>query len=94
MVEAGSMLYAAVTAWSALKITGDIALLGVRRKNVLVLGGSGGVGTMAVQMLRNWGANVVSTCSKDAVPLLNSLGIHDVFDYKSEDISDNLGKRK
>ncbi|KAL0278488.1 UNVERIFIED_CONTAM: hypothetical protein PYX00_000304 [Menopon gallinae] len=94
MVEAGSMLYAAITAWSALKITGDIAVVGVRGRNVLVLGGSGGVGTMAVQMLRNWGAKVVTTCSEDAIPLLRSLGAHDVFDYRSPDFHEQIGKRK
>lgn len=57
-MEAGSVLYTAVTAWSALKLTGDMFLLPARGKKVLVIGGSGGVGVMAVQLLKAWGAEV------------------------------------
>ncbi|KAG8237212.1 hypothetical protein J437_LFUL016049 [Ladona fulva] len=70
-VEAASVLYAAVTAWSALKITGDLCLQSAHGKKVLVLGGSGGVGSAAV----------VCTCSGDAIPLVESLGADAVIDY-------------
>lgn len=92
MIEAGSMLYAAVTAWSALKLTGGLAIIPATGKSVLVLGASGGVGTMAVQMLSLWGAHVVATCSSDAVPLLESLGVVDVIDYKALDSVEKIQK--
>lgn len=80
-VEAASLLYAAVTAWSSLKITGELCLQSANGKKVLVLGGSGGVGSSAIQMLKAWGSKVVSTCSTDAVPLVESLGADRVIDY-------------
>lgn len=88
------MLYAAVTAWSALKITGDLCLTSARDKNVLVLGGSGGVGSQSVQLLKSWGANVVATCNTDAVPLVESLGASEVVDYSQPDLFEKLGKLK
>ncbi|XP_066991829.2 reticulon-4-interacting protein 1 homolog, mitochondrial [Anabrus simplex] len=84
-LEASSILYAGVTAWSALKITGDLFLTPARGKNTLVLGGSGGVGTIAVQLLKAWGANVVTTCRTDATPLLEALGADRVIDYTLPD---------
>lgn len=58
LVEAASVPYAAMTAWSALKVTGDLCLSPAKRKRILVLGGSGGVGTAAIQLLKAWGAQV------------------------------------
>lgn len=62
MEEAASILYTAVTAWSALRITGDLLVTGARGKRILVLGAAGGVGSAAVQMGKAWGA-VVSLLS-------------------------------
>lgn len=58
MEEAASIMYAAVTAWSALRITGDLLITGARGKRILVLGAAGGVGSVAVQMAKAWGAEV------------------------------------
>ena len=54
--EAASFPYAGLTCWSAFKIVGNY--LDLENKRVLVLGGSGGVGTFAVQYLRAEGAEV------------------------------------
>lgn len=59
-MQAGSIPYAAVTAWSALKVTGDLCFSTPKGKRVLILGGSGGVGAAAVQLLKAWGAQVSS----------------------------------
>ncbi|KAE8747807.1 hypothetical protein FOCC_FOCC005420 [Frankliniella occidentalis] len=90
MEEAASIMYAAVTAWSALRITGDLLVTGARGKRILVLGASGGVGSVAVQMAKAWGAEVVGTCRTDAVPLVQSLGAHSVIDYALPDTIDRL----
>jgi reticulon-4-interacting protein 1 homolog, mitochondrial len=51
---------------------------------VLVLGGSGGVGTLAIQLLKYWGASVTSTCCSQAVPWLNeTVDLDDCVDYSS-----------
>jgi NADPH:quinone reductase-like Zn-dependent oxidoreductase len=47
-----------MTAWSALKVTGDWCLSPAKGKRILILGGSGGVGTAAIQLLKAWGAQV------------------------------------
>ncbi|KAJ8983353.1 hypothetical protein NQ317_003159 [Molorchus minor] len=52
---------------------------------VLILGASGGVGTVAVQLLKSQDCVVYGTCSTDAVPLVHNLGADRVFDYKDPD---------
>lgn len=51
-------MYTGLTAWSALKVTGGLFVLPSKGKRVLVLGASGGVGTVAVQLLKAWEAEV------------------------------------
>ncbi|XP_054263827.1 reticulon-4-interacting protein 1 homolog, mitochondrial-like [Macrosteles quadrilineatus] len=88
--EASCLLYAGLTAWSALKITGELMVLSPQGRSVLVLGASGGVGSLAVQMLNAWGAQVVATCSTDAVPLVQSLGAQHVIDYTNPSALDAI----
>ncbi|KAF6205373.1 hypothetical protein GE061_019544 [Apolygus lucorum] len=88
--EASSIFYTAMTAWSALKVTGDIILTSPKGLRALVIGGSGGVGTVAIQLLKNWGVEVTTTCSTDAVPLLESLNADVVIDYKKPDALKDL----
>ncbi|XP_021917276.1 reticulon-4-interacting protein 1 homolog, mitochondrial isoform X2 [Zootermopsis nevadensis] len=85
LLESASIPYAAMTAWSALKVTGGLCLSPPKGKRVLILGGSGGVGTAALQLLKAWGAQVVTTCRADAVPLLESFGADCVIDYTHTD---------
>ncbi|KAJ8673591.1 hypothetical protein QAD02_004853 [Eretmocerus hayati] len=88
-IEAASILYAGLTAWSALWYTGGLcyktALPTQSNRRVLVLGGSGGVGTLAIQLLKAWNMQVVTTCSTDAVDMLQDLGADLVIDYKGDD---------
>lgn len=90
-IEAASIPYAGLTAWSALWLSGGLCYKTTmptrRNKRVLVLGGSGGVGTMAIQLLKAWNMHVITTCSSDAVNVLEKLGADVVIDYK-EDNSD------
>lgn len=57
MEEAAAIPYAGLTAWSALSLTAELCI-GSEGKKVLVLGASGGVGTISVQLLKAWGATV------------------------------------
>ncbi|XP_062142544.1 reticulon-4-interacting protein 1 homolog, mitochondrial [Drosophila sulfurigaster albostrigata] len=87
--EAASVLYAGLTAWSGLYISGFLggpcgattAAGGGANKRVLVLGGSGGVGSLAVQMLHAQGVQVLATCSENAVEMVRCLGADIVVDY-------------
>ncbi|CAG9857506.1 unnamed protein product [Phyllotreta striolata] len=83
--ESASLVYAAMTAWSALYLFGTLCLRNKKGLRVLILGGSGGVGTVAIQLLKSQGCSVFVTCAKDAAPLVSDLGADCVFDYKDED---------
>lgn len=93
-IEAASILYAGLTAWSALWITGGLCyknIMATRKSNrVLILGGSGGVGTLAIQLAKAWNMHVITTCSSDAVNLAQKLGADVVIDYKLSDADSRL----
>ncbi|MEO0664431.1 MAG: NAD(P)-dependent alcohol dehydrogenase, partial [Pseudomonadota bacterium] len=52
---------------------------------VLVLGGSGSLGSAAIQFASALGADVTATSSARNHELLTSLGAHHVIDYRAED---------
>lgn len=56
--EAAGLLYTGLTVWCALKFAGGLYILNAYGKSVLVIGGSGGVGNCAIQLLKSWGAKV------------------------------------
>lgn len=90
--EASSIPYVACTVTSALSIMGSLKESSIRGKRVLVFGGSGGIGTFAIQLLKSYGADVTTTCSTDAIQLVSSLGADAVIDYKTQDIKEELSK--
>jgi NADPH:quinone reductase-like Zn-dependent oxidoreductase len=50
---------------------------------VLVNGGSGGVGTFCVQILKGLGCYVIATCSAANIEMVKKLGADEVVDYKA-----------
>ena len=74
------------TAWYAL----EGARVGDR---VFINGGSGGTGSWAIQLAKNKGLRVTTTCSTANVELCKSLGADDVIDYRKEDVLAELAKR-
>ncbi len=77
--EAGAAPLAALTAWQALEAAG------VREgQRVLVLGGAGGVGHLAVQLAHARGAEVVATASPAKHDLVRGWGAREVIDYRDE----------
>jgi NADPH:quinone reductase-like Zn-dependent oxidoreductase len=75
--DAASVPLAALTAWQALI---DVAHLGAGQ-TVLIHGGSGGVGSMAIQIAKARGAKVIATASTPNQDLLKELGADLAIDY-------------
>ena len=79
-VEAASVPISALTAWQGL-----FDRAGLRSgERVLVHGGSGAVGTFAIQLARLHGAHVVATASAANTELVAGLGAEKVIDYRAE----------
>src|SRR5438477_8669498 len=76
-VEAGAVPIVALTAWQALI---DTAKLNAGQ-TVLIHGGSGGVGSFAIQIAKARGAKVIATASTANQDLLKQLGVDQPIDY-------------
>jgi NADPH:quinone reductase-like Zn-dependent oxidoreductase len=81
MEEAASIPLVALTAWQALV---DIAKLRAGQK-VFIQAGSGGVGTIAIQLAKHIGAYVATTAGAANADWLKALGADLVIDYKTQD---------
>lgn len=85
-IEAAAVPLAALTAWQALV---DTARVGPGQ-TVLIQGGSGGVGSFAIQIAKARGARVLATASTANQDLLKQLGADGAIDYtktKFEDVA-------
>nr|WSW57341.1 NADP-dependent oxidoreductase [Streptomyces sp. NBC_00998] len=78
--EAASLPLVALTALQALTEQADVRA-GTR---VLIHGAAGGVGSAAVQIAKQLGAEVVATASAGSVELVRELGADRVIDYRAE----------
>jgi NADPH:quinone reductase-like Zn-dependent oxidoreductase len=88
-IEAAAVPLAALTAWQSLI---DIAKLSAGQ-TVLIHGGSGGVGSFAVQIAKARGARVIATASTANQDLLKQLGADVAIDYsktKFEDMAKDI----
>jgi NADPH:quinone reductase-like Zn-dependent oxidoreductase len=79
---------------AALPMAGLVALQAVRDhgnvqpgQQVLIVGASGGIGHLAVQIAASLGAHVTAVCSTRNVQMVRSLGAETVIDYTREDVT-------
>jgi len=93
--QAVAMLVQGTTAWHILKTMAHVK----PGESVVVQAGAGGVGTLAIQLAKMWGAKVIAVTSSSAKnELAISLGADAVVDANSDDlagamIATNGGKR-
>jgi NADPH:quinone reductase-like Zn-dependent oxidoreductase len=85
-VEAASLPLVALTAWQALVERGNVQ----RGRKVLIHGGSGGVGTVAIQLAKHLGAHVATTASAENADFVRELGADEVIDYRTHDFENVL----
>ncbi|SEU12959.1 NADP-dependent oxidoreductase [Variovorax sp. OV084] len=83
MVEAASVPLAALTAWQVLVETAKLK----KGQKVLIHAGSGGVGTIAIQLAKHLGAFVATTTSTANIGWVKALGADVVIDYKQQDFA-------
>jgi len=83
MVEAASLPLVTLTASQVLVETAKLK----KGQKVLIHAGSGGVGTIAIQLAKHLGAFVATTTSTSNIPLVKALGADVVIDYRQQDFA-------
>ena len=87
MREAAALPLVAITAYEGLQRAGTHA-----GQKVLVHGGTGGVGHVAVQLARHFGADVYATCSGDKqMDIIKGYGAT-AINYRTEKVADYVAK--
>ncbi|MFT0182779.1 NADP-dependent oxidoreductase [Pseudomonas benzopyrenica] len=86
MEEAASIPLVALTAWQVLVETAKLK----KGQKVFIQAGSGGVGTIAIQLAKYLGAFVATTTSTGNVEWVKSLGADVVIDYRKQDFATEL----
>lgn len=81
-----SLPLVSLTAWQALV---EIAKVQAGQK-VLIHAGSGGVGSIAIQLAKHLGANVATTTSAKNAQWVKALGADIIIDYKTTDFEKEL----
>jgi NADPH:quinone reductase-like Zn-dependent oxidoreductase len=82
-VEAAALGVAAITALIGLEDTAELR----KGQKVLIQGGAGGVGGLAVQLAHAIGAHVIATASPRNHDYLRDLGADEVIDYNTQDFT-------
>ena len=86
MEEAASVPLVALTAWQVLVERAQVK----KGQKVFIQAGSGGVGTIAIQLAKYLGATVATTASAKSFDMLTELGADLIIDYKNSDFENRL----
>lgn len=81
MEEAASIPLVALTAWQAVVESARLK----KGEKVFIQAGSGGVGTIAIQLAKHLGATVATTAGTRSFALVKALGADISIDYKTQD---------
>ena len=80
-LEAASLTLVGGTAWEALVVRAGLRV----GESILIHGGAGGVGHVAIQLAKAIGARVLTTARASNVEFVRGLGADVVIDYEQED---------
>jgi NADPH:quinone reductase-like Zn-dependent oxidoreductase len=81
--ETAAIALGALTAMVSLEDTAKLA----KGETILIHGGAGGVGAMAVQLARLAGAHIIATARGANIDYVRGLGADQVIDYETEDFT-------
>jgi alcohol dehydrogenase len=85
-IEAAGLPTVGVSAWQGL-----IENIGLSKdKKILIHGGAGGIGSIAIQLAKHLDAYVATTVSTNDKQFVQELGANQVIDYKTENFEDIL----
>jgi len=88
-IQAAGIPIAALTAWGSTVQVGKVH----EGQRVLIHAGAGGVGHLAVQLARYFGAYVTATGSAANLPWLEELGAQRVIDYRASRFEDSVSNQ-
>jgi alcohol dehydrogenase len=84
--EAAGLPTVGVSAWQAL-----VDIIGLSKgQKILIHGGAGGVGNIAIQLAKYLGAYVATTVSEKDKQFVKGLGADEIIDYKTQTFEDLL----
>ena len=82
--ESAALPLVGVSAWQAL-----VENMGLKSdQKILIHGGAGGIGSIAIQLAKTIGAFVATTVSANDKQFVHSLGANEIIDYKSQNFED------
>jgi NADPH:quinone reductase-like Zn-dependent oxidoreductase len=84
--EGAALMHAGACAWTCLVETAQLRP-GMR---LLIHGGAGAIGGLAIQLGRHFGAYVAATCRANNVEYVKSLGVHAAVAYDRDDFARSL----
>jgi len=85
-LEAASLSLVGGTAWEALTVRAALRV----GENILIHGGAGGVGHVAIQLAKAIGARVFTTVREANIEFVKSMGADVVIDYEKHDYVDAI----
>lgn len=89
LVDAAALPETLLTVWQNIFQIGQLQ----KDQTVLIYGGSGGIGSMAIQLVNLFGANAIALAStEEKVAYCRSLGAQQVVNYKTQNLEDVLGE--
>lgn len=80
-LEAASLTLVGGTVWEALVTRAQLTV----HETILIHGGAGGVGTVAIQLAKAMGVRVITTARSSNHQFVRSLGADEVIDHTSDD---------